>query len=419
MAAKSCFVNLKIHCRFAADVGVVDDNLPFIFNIFLALLFGVVGTAVVCAASLPYILVLFLPLGLVYFDVQRKYRPASRDLRRISSVSLSPIFAHFAETLAGRQTVRAARAEDRFAAENERLLGQSQRVRYAGAAIAQWLELRLQLIGCCVVAGLAFLAALQHHADGGISPAFAGLAISYALGLTSRLSGLVTSFTETEKEFVAVERCMEYVDAVPKEDVELEDDDEGHNNSVVEVQAEHQRQDPLLPWPSKGAVRFVNVSLRYLEHRPLALRGLDFEIHSGQRVGIVGRTGAGKSSVFACLFRTVDPEPGSRVLVDGVDVGGVSLGRLRRGMVSIPQTPFLFAGSVRENLDPLGQAEDDAALWRALAAARLEERVTAMGGLDAAVTPEDFSDGQRQLLCLARAMLSQAKVRLDLGHQLN
>ena len=151
-----------------------------------------------------------LPLAFVLYDVQHRYRPASRDLKRVSSTSLSPIYSHFSETLAGLTTIRAMNAGGRFEQECLDKVEANQKAQYASVAAAQWLELRLQLVGVCVVVGVAFIAVIQHDSKN-IDPGLVGLAISYALGITSKLSELVSTFAETERELVAVERCCQYI----------------------------------------------------------------------------------------------------------------------------------------------------------------------------------------------------------------
>ena len=164
-------------CRFSSDLYTVDDSLPFILNIFLANLFGVIGPVIVTVYSLPFISLLLFPLTIIYFNIQRRYRPASRQLKRIGSVALSPIYAHFTETLAGVTTIRAMQNVARFTRENEARLESSLKAAYAGQAAGQWLELRLQLIGCGVVGGVAVIAVIQHHVSGGADPGMVGLAI--------------------------------------------------------------------------------------------------------------------------------------------------------------------------------------------------------------------------------------------------
>ena len=231
----------RILNRFSSDLYTVDDSLPFILNIFLAQLFGLFGPIVVCAYSVPWIALVLVPLAFIYFDVQKRYRPGSRDLKRISSVSLSPIYAHFSETLSGLSTIRAMKAVNRFKLENEQVsllfnsfqkkltidfqkLEANQKAQYSSIVAAKWLGMRLQLIGCAVTTGIAVISIVEHHFDS-IDPGYVGLAISYALGINANLSGLISSFTETEKELVAVERCFDYINQVPKEEDDLYKDE--------------------------------------------------------------------------------------------------------------------------------------------------------------------------------------------------
>lgn len=381
----------RILNRFSSDLYTVDDSLPFILNIFLAQIFGVVGPIIVCAYAVPWISLVLVPLAFCLYDVQARYRPASRDLKRIGSISLSPIYAHFSDTLSGLTTIRAMKATRRFVRENEDRVEASQKAQYAGVAAAQWLELRLQLIGCGVVTGIAVIAVIEHHASG-ISPGLVGLAISYALGITSKLSGLVSAFTETERELVAVERCSQFIDGIQQEDF-----DGGVTTTPYS-------------WPTEGVVRFKDVSFRYNEHLPLALRDLSFETKAREKVGVVGRTGSGKSSIFQVLFRTAEVLCGT-IQVDGMNLRLLNLAELRSHLTIIPQDPFLFSGTVRENLDPMRKQSDDQ-LWSAVRKAHLGDAIESLGGLDCTVEDRGrpFSVGQQQLLCLARAIVSAARI---------
>ena len=195
------------------------------------------------------------------------------------------------------------------------------------------------MIGVAVIGGIALIAVLQHHSvTGSVNPGYLGLALSYALGVSSFLSDLVRIFTETEKELVAVERCCDYIDRVPTED---------YAGGASDAS-------PGAGWPGEGVVAFTDVSMRYKENLPLVLRNLSFVTRPAEKVGVVGRTGAGKSSLFQVMFRFVHVASGS-VDIDGVSAAAVPLRRLRRAIAIIPQDPFLFSGTVRENVDPAGQ----------------------------------------------------------------
>lgn len=376
--------------RFSTDVCAIDDSLPFVLNILLAQGAGLVGVLSVTTYGLPWSLLLLVPLAFAYHSIQQYYRWTSRELKRLGSVTLSPIYSHFSETLAGLSVIRSFGAAARFCQENLHKLSVNQQAVFASLAASQWLGLRLQLMGVALTSGVAFLAVVQHHIRG-VSAGFVGLALSYALSVTSLLSGLVTAFTETEKEMVSVERADQYIRGV---------EEEPRTGDTL----------PPFGWPFSGVVRFVDVCLRYREGLPLALRGVSFECSAGAKVGVVGRTGAGKSSLLRALFRVAPLESG-HIYVDGVDISGVDPHHVRSRLAIIPQDPFVFTGSVRANVDPFDRYPD-AQLWKALERCHVGSTVSALGGLEAPVGDcgRRLSVGQRQLLCLARALLYKTTV---------
>ncbi|XP_025846742.2 ATP-binding cassette sub-family C member 10 isoform X3 [Vulpes vulpes] len=376
--------------RFSSDVACADDSLPFTLNILLANAAGLLGLLAVLGSGLPWLLLLLPALSVLYYRVQRHYRASSRELRRLSSLTLSPLYTHLADTLAGLPVLRAAGATSRFEEENQRLLELNQRCQFAASATMQWLDIRLQLMGATVVSAIAGIALVQHQ-QGLTNPGLVGLSLSYALSLTGLLSGLVSSFTQTETMLVSVERLEEYSCDLPQEP---------------------QGQLPRLGigWLTQGSVEFQDVVLVYRPGLPNALDGVTFRVQPGEKLGIVGRTGSGKSSLLLVLFRLLEPSSG-RVLLDGVDTSQLELAELRSQLAIIPQEPFLFSGTVRENLDPQGLHEDRA-LWQALEQCHLSEVIVSLGGLDGELGEggRSLSLGQRQLLCLARALLTDAKI---------
>uniref|UniRef100_A0A803YBS7 ATP binding cassette subfamily C member 10 n=1 Tax=Meleagris gallopavo TaxID=9103 RepID=A0A803YBS7_MELGA len=380
----------RILNRFSSDLYCVDDSLPFILNIFLANMYGLLGMLVIITYGLPWIGLVLLPLAALYFSIQRYYRRTSRELKRLYSVTLSPIYTHFSETLSGLSSIRAMRATQRFELENELRLEQNQRCLFASNTAMQWLDIRLQMIGVAVITAIAGIAIIQHQKQIG-NPGLVGLALSYALSVTNLLSGLISSFTTTETMMVSVERTEEYTTDIPMES----------QDKLVQVAAD---------WPSQGLVEFQQVILAYRAGLPNALDGVSFTVYPGEKVGIVGRTGSGKSTLFLALFRMLELKAG-RILLDGVDSQLVGLEELRSRLAIIPQDPFLFSGSIRENLDPQGK-RTDAELHEVLEQCHLRDAVTQMGGLDSELGErgKSLSVGQRQLVCLARALLTQAKV---------
>ncbi|XP_043508427.1 ATP-binding cassette sub-family C member 10 [Frieseomelitta varia] len=391
--AKAIFFDVQpfgsILNRFSSDTYTVDDSLPFIANILFAQLFGLIATIIVVAYGLPWILLVLAPLIPVYHWIQNHYRLTSRELKRLSSAALSPLYAHFNETLHGLSTIRAFRTVSRFEQENELLLEISQKTQFASFAVSQWLALRLQLIGVALLAGVSNIAVLQHQyniAD----PGLIGLIITYTLSVTGLLSGVVNAFTETEREMIAVERVKQYLENIPIETVK------GEN--------------PPYAWPSQGVIEFRDVVLKYREHLVPSLNGISFITRPAEKIGIVGRTGAGKSSLFASLFRLTEITVGS-ILIDNVNIETLQLNAIRSRLAIIPQNPFLFSGTIRENLDPLNQYPD-LQIYKAIEKCKIHSLVYRLGGFGATLDEggSNLSAGQRQLFCLVRAILHNAKI---------
>ncbi|KAG7492992.1 hypothetical protein MATL_G00021320 [Megalops atlanticus] len=380
----------RILNRFSSDLYSVDDTLPFILNILLANIFSLLGMLVVMCYGLPWILLLLPLLGIVYYYIQHFYRHTSRELKRLYSLTLSPMYTHFSETLTGICTIRASCNTSRFEEENERRLESNQRCLFASNAAMQWLDVRLQMIGVAMVAAIGVIAIIQHQTKS-VDPGLIGLSLSYALSITNLLSGLIFSFTQTETQMISVERTEEYSTEIP---VEMQ-------HGILEVSHS---------WPEQGHIVFQGAVLTYRQGLPNALDGVSIVIHPGEKVGVVGRTGSGKSTLFLALFRMVELN-GGKILIDGVDISQIRLAQLRSKLAIIPQEPFLFSGTVRENLDPCG-CHTDHLLLDVLEQCHLFQTINQMGGLDAEVGEKgkSLSLGQRQLLCLARALLTQAKI---------
>ncbi|XP_059046342.1 uncharacterized protein LOC131841950 [Achroia grisella] len=379
----------RILNRFSSDTYTNDDTLPFILNILLAQFFSLIGAVAVAIYGIPWLLAGVIPLAFIYYRLQHRYRPTSRQLKRLQSVTLSPVYTHFNDTLEGLTTLRAMDVSGRWAERGEELVEAWQRAALCGAAASQWLALRLQFCSGAVVAAAALLAVLQ-RATHTAEPGLVGLAISYALSMTSMLSNVLNSFTETEREMIAVERVGEYIKQVESEKVDGDS--------------------PPYGWPSQGVIEFENVHLKYSgrENGPSALDGLSFSTWPGEKLAVIGRTGAGKSSLLHAILRLA-PLSAGRVLVDGVDVATLHLHALRARIGVIPQEPFIFAGSMRDNVDPL-HVHTDAEVWRALDACGA--RGLARPPLALAAPAAHLSRGHAQLLCLARALLQRPKILL-------
>ncbi|OQR84874.1 ATP-binding Cassette (ABC) Superfamily [Achlya hypogyna] len=377
--------------RLSKDVYAVDESLPANWNFFLGSLASLVSAVAMAVVATPWFAVALLPLCAFYYVAQKYYLAASCELQRLDAVSRSPVYALLTETLDGLATIRAYEVQTAFAAKQAALLDTNQRAYYLSCASACWLGLRLECIGTVAATIAAVLAVSAPH-----NAAFAGLAgvsLSYSFSVAQVLNWTVRCLAILQTQMVSVERLEAYASMAT----------EAKWTAPQAVQARLQAQG----WPSEGCVVFEHVDLRYRSGLPRVLRDLSFAIRPKEKVGIVGRTGAGKSSLVVALMRIVEPTRG-RILLDGVDVTTIGLHDLRDQISIIPQDPVLFSGTIRSNLDPFGRY-DDAALWTAVkrahfAVAALDDKVDERG--------HNFSVGERQLICIARALLKKSKVIL-------
>ncbi|KAG0152553.1 hypothetical protein CROQUDRAFT_55936 [Cronartium quercuum f. sp. fusiforme G11] len=377
--------------RFSRDIFVIDEVLARVMGGFFRTVAGVVSVISVISFLLPPFLLVCVPLLWIYKQIQSYYLATSRELKRIDAVTKSPIYAMFGETLNGLVTIRAFGHQNRFVSENESRLDRNQEAYFGSIVANRWLAVRLELIGNLLIVSAAGLAVGGVVGGATLDSGLVGLLMSQALAITQSLNWLVRSATEVETNIVSCERVIEYMGIAP----------EGLNDKNTNLE-------PEPDWPTKGEVCFEGVQARYRPELDLVLKSVDFTAKPGEKVGICGRTGAGKSTITLSLFRLIELA-GGRITVDGVDISTLSLTGLRSRMSIIPQDSQCFEGTLRENLDPSGIIPDDK-LWEVLGSARLKAHVQTMdGGLDARIDEggTNLSQGQRQLMCLARAMVGK------------
>ncbi|KAG9295694.1 hypothetical protein G9A89_001711 [Geosiphon pyriformis] len=383
----------RILNRFSKDQSTIDEVLPRTFSGYFRTLFVVLATLVVIIISTPTFTFFIVPMLFIYNYIQRYYLDTSRELKRLDSVTRSPIYAHFQETLGGVTTIRAYQQQDRFIEENETRLDENQKAYFPSMSCNRWLAVRLEFLGSIAIFAAALLAVVKLIRTGEVDPGLVGLSVSYALSVTQALNWAVRQFCEIETNIVSVERVKEYID-LPSEAPEIIPDNR-----------------PAPSWPQNGLVEYKDYKTRYRPGLELVLQGVSFTIDSKEKIGIVGRTGAGKSSLTLSLFRLIEAADGA-IFVDGLNIATIGLHDLRSRLTIIPQDPILFEGTVAFNLDPFG-THDDVELWQVLQSAKLKEHVTKLEGkLQAKVLAggDNFSQGQRQLLCLARALLRRSPV---------
>lgn len=376
--------------RFSKEIDTIDSVIPSILKMFTGSLFNVMGACVIILMATPLVAIIIPFLGLLYFFVQRFYVASSRQLKRLESISRSPIYTHFNETLLGASVIRAFGEQKSFIKESDQRVDHNQKAYYPSIVANRWLAVRLEFVGNCIVFCAALFAVIARES---LSPGIIGLSITYALQLTASLTWLVRMSSDLETNIVAVERVQEY--------------------SETDKEAEWKQAECPLPsgWPTAGCIQVTNFGLCYRRDLDLAIRNISINIKGGEKVGIVGRTGAGKSSLTLGLFRIIEAAEG-RILIDGVDIAQLGLHDLRSRITIIPQDPVLFSGSLRMNLDPFDIYTDDE-VWRALEFSHLKGFVSGLTGkldYECSEGGENLSVGQRQLLCLARALLRKTKI---------
>lgn len=301
---------------------------------------------VVIAAATPAFIALIIPLSAVYLYYQRYYLRTSRELKRLDSVTKSPVYAHFQESLGGIATIRAFRQQQRFALENEWRVDANFRAYFPSISANRWLAVRLEFIGSIIILSAAGFAIVGVATGQGLSAGMVGLAMSYALQVTQLLNWIVRQTVEVETNIVSVERILEYAN-LPSEAPE-----------IIPTNR------PSISWPPNGAVSFRDYSARYRPGLDLVLKNISLDIKAHEKVGVVGRTGAGKSSLTLALFRIIEPASGY-ISIDDLNTSTIGLLDLRRRLAIIPQDAALFEGTIRDNLDP-GHVHDDTELWAVL-----------------------------------------------------
>ncbi|KAG0025921.1 hypothetical protein BGZ81_006735 [Podila clonocystis] len=383
----------RILNRFSKDLSTIDNTLMNSINTLMIAIAGILGMLLLSAVLLPAMAPVVVILSMAYYYGAVFYQATSREMKRLDSNLRSHLFSYFSEMLTGLGTLKAYHEHgiDKAIHRNQLNLDRSNKAYYLLATGARWIGFRVFIVG-----HVLYLTAvvLMVYSRTSMDPATAGLILSYLARLSSELSWAVQCFALVENNMSSAERLMYYAE-----------------NLDQEPPAEKPESEPPRSWPEHGEIVFKNVSMRYRAELPLVLNNVSFDIQAGDKIGVVGRTGAGKSSLIQALFLLVPPEAG-KIRIDGVDTSSIGTTDLRSKIAIIPQDPVLFQGTFRYNLDPLRRYTEQE-LWLALEAVDLKSYVRAQeGGLDAPVSAqgENLSVGQRQLVCLARALLTKAKV---------
>lgn len=394
--------------RFSRDQESVDDHLSWNIEQSVKSLAQTIGSLVLVVAVVPVLLFVIAPVLWLYYRIQRDYRTSAREAKRLESIARSPRYAHFKELVTGLDVIHAFGREQWFTNTFNQILTQYQRAFHCSILLNRWFSVRVAIISSVIslATSVSIVFLLQNDV---MSVGIAGLVLTYALSFWGNLNWTVRAFSEVESRMTAVERLSSYGRLEPEPSV----NDASFNNNTPpnEAREASSKLEQKESHIKTGAIEINNLSARYHTSLPIVLRNVTFSIPAHSTVGIIGRTGSGKSTLFQTLFRFIEPDSGS-IIIDGVDYRTIPLRELRTSMAIIPQDPTLFLGTIRSNLDRYSQ-HSDAKVWEALRRVQLERFVYSLADtLNAPIIEGglNLSQGQRQLLCMARAILSNAKI---------
>ncbi|KAJ3143198.1 hypothetical protein HK101_003168 [Irineochytrium annulatum] len=401
----------RIVSRFSKDIDDIDNFLPEAVRIAIFTMSLVLANLLSIAFVYPTFFYVLLPCLWIYYDIQLYYRMTAKQIKRLEAQTRAPVTAHAVEVLSGLAAIRSHGIQAQVLEEFRRKLDSHNRCGYLFYHMQRWLSVRLEAVSAGLIFTTAmlcvgFAATASWHPDRRTAPGpwVSGLALSYSLQITASLAWLIRQVSETERMLSGVERLRHYGYRLGHED--------GDGRRAADRTTESGRGDGdrLSAWPAAGKVELDGVGIVY-DNGSVGLSGVNLKIEAGSKVGVVGRTGAGKSTLVACLTRLVACSEGT-VMIDGVNIADIGVRTLRRGVAVVPQDAVLFSGTIRWNLDPWNHSTD-AMIWDALKRTGLEPTVRALpSGLLSVIkdSGSNWSAGQRQLLCLTRALLAKAKV---------
>ncbi|EPS64169.1 hypothetical protein M569_10611, partial [Genlisea aurea] len=381
----------RILTRVSSDLSITDLDVPFNLVFTIGSTTNCYANLVVLAVITWQVMFVSIPMIILAIRLQRYYYASARQLMRINGTTRSFVANHLSETIAGVVTVRAFEEEDRFFAKALELIDRNGSPFFNYFSANEWQILRLETLSAAVLSFAGLCMVLLP--PGTFKSGFIGMALSYGLSLNMSLVFSINNQCLLANYIISVERLDQYMHI---------------KGEAPEIIVENR---PPASWPTEGRVEIQDLQIRYRAEAPLVLRGITCTFHGGHKIGIVGRTGSGKTTLISALFRLVEPS-GGKILVDGIDISKIGLHDLRSRFGIIPQDPTLFTGSVRYNLDPLGKHNDDE-IWEVLGKCQLREAVEEKDErLDAPVVEDgsNWSMGQRQLFCLGRALLRRSKI---------
>ncbi|CAN6221055.1 unnamed protein product [Urochloa humidicola] len=381
----------RILTRASSDLSILDFDIPYSMAFVTTGGIEVITTVLVMGTVTWQVLVVAIPVTITMVYVQRYYVSSARELVRINGTTKAPVMNYASESILGVVTIRAFAAAERFIHSNMQLIDTDATLFFHTVAAQEWVLIRVEALqSLTIITAALFLVSVP---PGAISPGFAGLCLSYALTLTSAQVFLTRFYSYLENYIISVERIKQYM------------------HLPAEPPAIIPENRPPASWPQEGRIDLQDLKIRYRPSAPLVLKGITCTFAAGNKIGVVGRTGSGKSTLISSLFRLVDPA-GGKILIDKLDICSIGLKDLRTKLSIIPQEPTLFRGTVRNNLDPLG-LHSDQEIWEALEKCQLKTAISSTPALLDTVVSDDgdnWSAGQRQLFCLGRVLLRRNKI---------
>lgn len=392
--------------RFTKDTDSLDNEIGEQLRLFIFPFAIIIGINILCICYLPWYAIAVPFLFFAFLFLSNFYQGASREIKRLEALQRSLVYNNFNETLTGMSTIQEYKMEYSFIAKNDKYINLMNEAYYLTIANQRWLAINLDIVVSCFALIICLLCVTGQF---NIGPSSTGLLLSYVIQIVGLLSLTVRAMTQVENEMNSAERLHHYAYKIPQE-------------------PEYKKPETAPPpeWPSSGYIKFDNISMRYRPGLPLVLKDMNLNVYPGEKVGICGKTGAGKSSLMSALYRLCELDKGS-ITIDGLDIKDLGLYELRSKLSMIPQDPVLFQGTIRSNLDPFNEYPDDL-LWDALRRsglikadeiARAKQITEPQSGnelhkfhLKQVVTQDggNLSLGERQLIALARALVRNSKV---------
>ncbi|KAK6338386.1 hypothetical protein TWF730_002449 [Orbilia blumenaviensis] len=372
--------------RFTQDLGLIDRQLPIAMMCCVSNLFIVVAQAILISTASVYIAISFPALIFVFYMVQKYYLRTSRQLRLLDLEAKAPVYTIFLESLEGLSTIRAFDWQGSFIAKSYGLINTAQSPFYLLSLLQKWLTLVLDLVTAALAVIVVGIAVATRET---VSVGFTGIALTQIMGFTECMKMFMLFWTQLETSLGAISRIREFSETTPTEG-SLEE-----QNGVVPI-----------GWPAEGNIEIKGLTAGYDER--MVLTDVRISISGGEKIGICGRTGSGKSSLTLALLRMMEISAGT-VVIDGIDISNIPRGTIRNEINVISQEPFFFSGNIRQNLDPY-DAATDADMITVLRKCQLGGIIDGNKGLDDEFTPDTLSHGQKQLFCLARALLRDCKI---------